>query len=452
MVHPPARSAVPGAEPTAGILLAYGLAAFPLAFLTLPFYVLVPAFYAQALALPIASVGQVLLAVRVIDALSDPVVGALADRTSTRWGRRRVWLVVATPLVAFAAWEVFAPPAGAGIAHLAVWGTLLSLGWAALLIPYTAWGAELSRSYAGRNRVTAYREAFTVTGTLAALSMPALLPVLGIAGEAAVLAVFAAVVAIGLPVAVLVAAWRVPEPRQRSTERISLLEGLGHMARNAPFRRLLLAFFVNGLANGLPATLFLFFVQNRLAAAGAAGPLLVLYFVCGVLGVPVWLAIARRTSKHRAWCLGMLLACAAFVGAPLLGPGDVWAFAAIVVVTGLALGADVILPASIQADVIDVDTAATGEERAGLYLSIWALATKLALAGAVGIAFPVLGAFGFDPAAGRLEPAGLTALAWLYAGLPVVLKLGAILAMWRFPLDEARQAELRAIIDARREG
>jgi GPH family glycoside/pentoside/hexuronide:cation symporter len=445
----PGRPAQAGAEPSARVLLAYGAAALPLAFLTLPFYVLVPAFYAQGLLLPIAAVGQVLLAVRIVDAFSDPVIGALADRTASRFGRRRVWLVATTPLVALGAWQVFVPPIGAGLPHLAGWGTLLSVSWSAMLIPYTAWGAELSTSYAGRNRVTAFREGFTVVGTLVALSMPAVLPLLGLSGDRATLQAFAGVIALGLPLAVALGVRAAPEPVIPSTPALALADGLRHMRENRPFLRLLLAFALNGLANGLPATLFLFFVQERLRAPEAAGPLLVLYFACGVAGVPAWLALARRTSKHRAWCLGMLLACAAFVVAPFLGPGDSMGFAAVVVVTGLALGADVILPASIQADVIDVDTAASGQERAGLYLSIWALATKVALAGAVGIAFPMLGAFGFDPAAGLVTPAGLAALAWLYAGLPVLLKLCAIGVMWDFPLDEARQTELRRIIASR---
>lgn len=445
------RRATDGAgEPSGRSLAAYGLAALPLAFLTLPFYVLVPAFYAEAMALPIAAVGQALLVARICDAVSDPLVGALADRTRTRFGRRRLWMAVTTPLVVVAAWQVFSPPAGAGIAHLAVWSVLLSVSWAALQIPYAAWGAELSRSYAGRNRVTAWREGFTVLGTLAALILPALLPVLGLSGQGAVLATFAAIVAVGLPATVALAVWTVPEPADRSVARLAWSEALGHMAANRPFLRLLAAYAVNGLANGLPATLFLFFVQRKLASPDMAGPLLVLYFVCGIAGVPFWLALARRTSKHRAWGLGMLLACAGFVTAPWLGPGDVAVFAVVVVVTGLALGADVILPASIQADVIDVDTAASGEERAGLYLSIWALATKLALAGAVGLAFPVLSWAGFDPAAGLATPTGLAALGLLYAAVPIVLKLGAVAIIWRFPLDAAAHAELRCRIEERR--
>jgi Na+/melibiose symporter-like transporter len=201
--------------------------------------------------------------------------------------------------------------------------------------------------------------------------------------------------------------------------------------------RLVVAFLINGLANGLPATLFLFFVTEGLQAPDQAGLLLVTYFACGILGVPVWLWVARKTSKHRAWCLAMLLACAAFVVAPALGPGDVNAFLIVCVVTGLAVGADLVLPPSIQADVVDLDTARSGEQRSALYMSIWALATKLALAAAVGIAFPVLASFGFDPGKGLREAGGLTALGLLYAGVPVILKLIAIALMWRFPLTRA---------------
>jgi Na+/melibiose symporter-like transporter len=169
-----------------------------------------------------------------------------------------------------------------------------------------------------------------------------------------------------------------------------------------------------------------------------------------VAGVPLWLWLARRLSKHRAWALGMLLACTAFAVAPLLGPGQVWLFAAVCVVTGFALGADVVLPAAVQADVIDVDTAASGQERAGLYLGLWALATKLAFAGAVGIAFPLLAFAGYDPGAGIRSEGGLVALGLLYAGLPVALKLGAVALIWHFPLDKDELAAVARTIAAKR--
>lgn len=434
-------------EPSSRQLIAYALAAAPLAALALPFYVIVPEFYARDLGLPLAAVGAALLGVRIIDAVSDPLAGWLADRFHPRFGRRRLWVLLASPLVALAALAIMIPPDGAGVGYLFLAAAALSLAWTALQVPYAAWGAELSRSYEGRTRVAAFRETGTVVGTLMALLIPAIIQISG-GTTAEGLKTLALSIAVFLPLAALAAILTTPEPVERRRESLDWRKGLAAMAGNRPFRRLILAFFINSFANGLPGALFLFFVGDRLGARDSAGPLLVLYFLCGVIGVPFWLWLARRTSKHRAWAIGMIMAALAFSAALLLGPGDVLPFAAICVVTGLALGADVVLPAAIQADVIDIDTAATGQERAGLFLGLWALASKLALALGVGIAFPLLAYAGFDPGAGVKSETGLSALAWLYAGLPVLLKAGAIALIWNFPLDRAAQEQAAVRIGA----
>lgn len=436
-------------EPTARQLLAYGLPALPIAALSLPFYVMVPEFYTREVGIPIATVGFVLLLVRILDAVTDPLAGALADWTRPGFGRRRSWVILAAPLVALATWFVMRPAEGVGPMYLLIWASALSLAWTALSVPYQAWGAELSRSYEGRTRVAAFRESFTVLGTLIALLLPAIVQLQGGSSRDGLGAV-ALLVAVLLPLGAAIAIRVTPEPVERIHDAAGgLRAGLACLAANRPFRRLLAAFFVNSLANGLPATLFLFFVADRLGAAEQAGPLLVLYFLCGVGGVPLWLWLARRTSKHRAWALGMVLASAAFAAAPFLGPGQVGLFAAVCVLTGFALGADVVLPAAVQADVIDVDTAASGQERAGLYLGLWALATKLAFAGAVGLAFPLLSAAGYDPGAGQRSEGGLMMLGLLYAGLPVLLKLAAIALVWNFPLDREEMASVAARIASR---
>jgi Na+/melibiose symporter-like transporter len=224
---------------------------------------------------------------------------------------------------------------------------------------------------------------------------------------------------------------------------LSVSEGWRAMRANAPFRRLILAWFVNGAANGLPVTLFLFFVSHRLAAPEQAGPLLLIYFVAAIAGVPFWSWAARRLSKHRVWAWAMLYACVVFAFALLLGEGDVLAFGAICVLTGLALGADLSLPPSIQADVVETDTIRTGAARAGLFFAIWQVATKAALALSSGIALILLGWAGFDAQAERNDAVALDTLALLYAGAPILLKLIAVGLMWRFPLDRAALEALR---------
>lgn len=420
-----------------------------MAALTLPLYILLPTFYADALGLPLAAIGGALFIVRIADAASDPLIGWASDRFSWRGNRRKIWFAAAIPIVVVATVALFWPPVTAGTTYLTLWGIALSIGYTMAILPYSAWGAELTGNYDERARVTASREGFILLGTLVAIALPFTFFSLDDATSFHGLAALAVLVAVLLPSFAALALWQVPEPRNASRNRLSLRAGLGHMAANGPFLRLLSAYLLNGLANGLPATLFLFFVAGRLEAPDMQGALLFLYFLCGVAGVPLFTTLARRTSKHRAWAIAMILACFVFAFALTLGGGDVWQFAVICVLTGLCVGGDLALPSAIQADVIDVDTAAGGEQRSGTYFAAWSLATKLALALAAGIALPLLAVFGFDatdPSASTQE--GLTALSWLYAGLPIALKLLAVGLIWNFPITRQSQEATRASLNA----
>ncbi len=432
------------------VLLAYSLPALPAAMLGLPLLVYLPGFYAEQMGIGLSAVGAVMLLARLWDGATDPLIGFLSDRTRGRLGRRRPWLIASLPLVLAGAWMLFRPPEGAGVAHLLVWSFVVYLGWTMMQIPHQAWGAELSDDYAERARITATREGFALVGVIVAASLPATLPALGLAspadGAAAALGAIAVAVVVLLPAtgAVLLAIVREPPPA--AARPLAGRAAWRVLAANLPFRRLMSAFLLNGIANGLPSSLFLMFVGHRLQLEAMQGVFLLVYFLAGLAGVPLALALARRMGKHRAWCAAMLATCAAFVWAPLLPAGAALAFAAICLVTGLGLGADLALPPAIQADVVDEDTAAGGDGRAGLYFAAWGMATKLALALAVGIAFPLLDLAGFDPRVGTASAGGGLALAALYAWGPVLLKLAAVALMWRFPLDAGRHAALSAVI------
>jgi Na+/melibiose symporter-like transporter len=422
-------------------LAAYAAPALPLAALYFPVYVYLAPFYAAERGVALAALGALFVGARLLDAVSDPLMGWISDRTASRIGRRRVWLLAATPLIALAAWRLMVPPEGAGIGHATLWLTALTLAWTMALVPYFAWGAEITADYAGRARVTVWREAAGLVGTVAAVVLYNLADGAG-AGMRAV----ALMVALGLPLAAAAALAGAPEPENRSRTRLSAGAALAALSGNAPFRRLLAAYLANGAANALPAGLFLFFVEDFLGAP-EAGWLLLVYFVCAIAGMPLWAWAARRWSKHRAWCAAMIYACAVFACVPLLGPGDVAGYAAICVLTGLALGADLSLPPAIQADVVDLDTARTGEQRTGFFFALWAVATKAALAVSGGLALVALDLAGFR-AGGPNDAAALGALVGLYAAAPVALKLVAVAIMWGCPLDRAEHDRLRAAIEA----
>ena len=428
-------------------LAAYGLPGLPLAVVTLPVFIYIPTFYAVELGLGFIEVGIVLFLMRLWDVVTDPVIGVLSDRTASKYGRRKVWIVVGVPVVALSAWLLLSPGNETSLWHLTLTSAGLYLGWTMIMLPYTAWGSELSDDYQERSRVTASREGFVLIGTLVALGIPAATGLEDMASGLESLALFFVVM---LPLCVLIAAWVLPDAQYRParTRPSSLAMNWKEIVSNRPFLRLLAAWFLNGLANGLPATLFLIFVETRIGGTDKSGLLLLTYFLSAIAGLPVWQFIARRFGKHRTWCGAMIWACIWFSITPFLQFGDIEVYTAVCIATGLALGADLALPPSIQADVIDLDKADNGKDRAGAFFALWGMATKIALAAAVGIAFPILGLSAFGSAETETVENGMT-LALLYGALPIPLKLAAVSLVWRHPIDEAAQADLRRRIGKR---
>ncbi len=435
----------------------YALPAFALAVPTIPVYVFLPAFYAETIGLGLAATGTVLLAARILDGVTDPLIGIASDRVRLgRFGRRKPWIAIGGVICGMSLLQLLQPPPDATTSYLLIWAVALYIGWTMVSVPYTAWGAELSDDYNERSRITGAREALMIFGVLCAAGIPAVVASLG-GGEAAGLATVAWVAVGAGSVAVVVALWRVPdaptEPDRGPTNSFSW-RGFRDLLRNRPFARLLGSWFVNGLANGFPAVLFPLYLDHALGASEPQkGVLISVYFAAGVVAIPAWVWLSRRFGKHHVWCAAMLMACATFVWVPLLDQGAIAAFFVICVITGMALGADLALPPAMQADVVDYDTLRTGGRRAGLFFAIWSMSTKLALACAVGLAFPALDALGFQTE-GQNSEGAIWALAMIYAFVPTVLKLVSVAMMWNHPITQRRQRIVNrrlAALSARRE-
>lgn len=411
----------PGAPPREGLAwpagLAYGALGLPLAFVALPLYVVLPNHYATQFGVPLAALGAVLLGARLLDAFADPLIGRFADARFAR-SPGAAWraLAVAAVLLALGFHALFFPPA-----FDASGGTASLLGWCAAMLAVTylsysvvgvihqSWGARLGGDAGQRARVVAWREALALAGVLVASVLPS------VAGLGVTSLAFALLLAGGA--GALVAAPR-PAPAHA---RAHAGAGLWRPFQVPAFRKLLVIFLVNGIASAVPATLVLFFIRDRLQAPAWEPLFLVSYFAAGALSMPLWMRAVRRFGLARTWLAGMLLAVAAFVWAALLGPGDVWPYAAVCVASGIALGADLSLPPALLAGVIQ--RAGDASRAEGAYFGWWNFATKLNLALAAGISLPALQAFGYAP--GSRDDGALGALTLAYCALPCVLKLAA---------------------------
>lgn len=389
---------------------AYALFAGTLAAAGLPIYIHAPKFYVDEYGVSLAALGSVLFALRLIDVVQDPLLGRLAQATRA-W--RGAGVAIAAGLMAagmiglFAVDPLLPPLWWFGLTLTAVFSCF-----SFLTIAFYSTGVAKAGAMRGDGhlRLARWRETGALLGICVAALLPSLLAPLGLPD----FAVFALVFALFCTLAVIAMA---PE------------WGLGARVEGAGFalvlgdriaRRLLLVALVNAAPVAVSSTLFLFFVESRLQAPGWEGPLLLLFFLAAAVAAPGWGLAAERFGAKRVLIAAMVLAIAAFGGALALRAGDVWAFAAICLFSGAAVGADLtLLPALFARRMGQI--APNGSEG----FALWSFASKLTLAFAAIVLLPILELQGFR--SGEDNGAGaLWTLSLLYAGVPCLLKLVAI--------------------------
>ncbi len=399
----------------------YGLLGLPLAFVALPLYVILPNHYAREFGMPLATLGLVLLFARLFDAFIDPLLGKLSDRLFARSASAiLIFSAFACVLLALGFALLFFPPLAVRQEQVSLiaWATAMLLityvAYSALSIAHQSWGAMLGGTEAQRSRLVAWREGLGLIGVILA----SILPVAG--GLIASIATFIIALLLGW------LAWtKSVQPVARKAQES--LSNIFQPFKQVPFKQLLIVFLLNGIASAVPATLILFFVQDRLQAPKEMeAAFLGAYFICAALAVPLWLRLIKRIGLTRSWLVGMILAIVVFAWAMQLGSGDTTAFIVICALSGIALSADLTIPSALLAGVIH-DAGDRGFAE-GAYFGWWNFATKLNLALAAGLTLPLLGLMGYVP--GSQSPEGLKALTVVYCLVPIAIKLLAAAALY----------------------
>jgi glycoside/pentoside/hexuronide:cation symporter, GPH family len=405
----------------------YGLPGFALAFAALPLYLLTPALYAEQAGLNLAAVGLVLMATRLIDAITDPFIGRMIDRSHLGYWP---WVTGGLMVMAIALSLLVNPPlAWLNGLESPQTMTLLWMGVAALtvslansfaMLAHQGWAVAWTAQPTQQTRLIASREMWALIGVILAASIAAQR-----SGPAMAIILILFAVAGVIAIRPLAAIGR----KTRLELSATVLPAWRHVFQIQRFRRLVIAYGLNALANSVPATLVLFFIQDVLSLSSTtAGALLALYFVCAAAGVPIWTKLSVRLGVVQAWRAAMLIATAAFIWALTIGQGDVLAFAVICVATGFALGAELVCPPVLLGQAID-QAGHRGQLEAS-YFGVWNLTAKIALAAAAGLALPVLAWLNYLPGvSGVSAQSNVDALQWAYAGLPCALKLLAIAAL-----------------------
>ncbi len=447
-------------------LFFYSLVDMPLMMALFPVMVFIPKFYTTEMGVGLALAGNLMLSIRIFDIFTDPLIGYLSDRTTSRWGRRRPWILASTPMLVAGFYFLFIPPddisflldffpfvpaeyASALYMFVCMFG--LSLGTTMIMIPYYSWGAELSPDYNERSRITGWRSILGVCGSILAQLLPIFAKeFFGLEGSAAVLMVVGTGMLFTLPICVFLTVWMVPETKDFVSSRTPVMEGLRLMMKNGPFKRLIAAFMVGGTALSITTPLYLFFITFVLVAEGDAPYMLAFFYTANILAVPFWVKISRRIGKHKAYIWSFVIIACAHPFYLLLGEGDFWWMTPITLATGFSAGAFAAIPNSMKADVIDLDTLESGENRAASYFATWSFTTKMA--GALGgwIALNGLALIGFDPQLGTENSAEhMFGLRFMFALFPSIFFLTAAAIIWKYPITEEYHLKMRAELEER---
>ena len=412
-------------------LLQYSFLALPLAFAGLPLYIHSPDFYTRDLGLSIGLIGIILLAIRLFDAVQDPVIGYISDKyAGWRFG---IVSSGALMLVSGMAAVFYGPQFGV---PAAVWFALSMIlattGFSIVTINLNMIGGFWHDASTERTRISAWREAFTLVGLLIASALPAALQSFKPAEEAfrILFWVFGVVMVAGF---VMFTRFMSRISPGHKITKADTKKGLSFLPiLMGPDRNFFGVCFLTHLAAAMPGVMVLFFIRDYLGADSLAGLFLFLYFIAGAVLMAVWVKLADKIGKERAWLASMLLATATFVWAYFLQPGDMVAYGVICVLSGMALGADLALPPSILADRV---TRQKTEAEATQYYALIAFIPKTAIAIASGVSFLILDHLGFI--AGRENsPEVMQGLITLYALVPCLIKLIAAFALWRMHKHE----------------
>jgi len=389
-------------------ILALSAPAMLFAGFQIPMSVYAPAFLAEHVGLSLASIGTIMLIGRLWDMINDPILGLLSDATRSPIGRRRPWIIAGAPIAMLGTWQIYFASAGATFGEILFWMIVLYTGWTMFIVAHGAWGVEISDNYDERSRIFGFK----MLAVAAALPLFAIGPAILERTTSATLAdqmrLMGWIVIVGMPLAIAWLLWLMPEPKCDPSKLTwsALAESYFVVFKRPAFALISAAYFFVGISDAIGSTLYLFLVRDGLALPDWAATFLVVQALFGFLSIPLWYWISRKTNKRIA-LIGVLVVQLALAPLPMFLPaGNLGVFAAYTAAKGLIWGAEYMLLRAIVSDLVDVDAASSGENRAGVFYASFNL--TLGLAGAVGSASLLwgLGYLGFDPKAPAAERAG----------------------------------------------
>lgn len=401
----------------------------------------------------------IVLVANIWDAIIDPVIGNVSDRTKTKWGRRRPWLLFgAIPFGIMFFLQFSVPPFGATalFVYFLFATVLLRTMYSIVNVPYTAMTPELTDDYDERTSITGFRLAFSVIGGLAASVF--YLEVVQSFGEPRVgNMVAASILGVGIIASTLTTFFFTREriqPAQKDEKQYGIIEGARIALQNRPFVLVLGIFLLAWLTVQFVQSVLFLYVQYWIGTPELFTRFLLIIQLTSFAFLTVWARISERVGKKEAYFIGVGIFIPLLMALFFVQPGQVGALYIICVLAGICVSMALLLPWSMLPDVIEYDELQTGQRRGGVFYGLFVFVQKIGLSVAVAGSTLMLDFTGYiTPEAAGLLPTQpdsvLLTLRLFVSFIPAVLLVLSIPLAIAYPITRERFAEMQAELAAR---
>ncbi len=403
--------------------------------------------------------GTALMIGRIWDAITDPLVGNLSDKTETRWGRRRPYMFVGSIFLLITMIIMFTNPRLADQTALFWWAALaycaLCTAYTLVNIPYSSLTPELTSSYNERTSLNAYRMSFAIVGTLiaagaafpiiSAFSTEMVVEGLTVTDNSSGFAFMGALFGALMLLTAMITIFAVKEPPRRvQMSKMNLWKSYLSAFRNKPFLLILLPWTLNMTGLTILSSILIYYfkyIYNREEMTTFA---LLILLLSSMAFIPVWNVFSRKIGKKKGYITGMLILAAMITLIFFFGhTAGIPFFMVVMFFSGIGFATGYIFPWAIAPDAIDYDYLSTGEKREGIFYGLWTFSSKLGQALAASIVGWVLNYSGFVANVAQGESA-LMAIRLLLGPIAIVFYLLAALVLAFYPIDEKMYCEIRA--------
>jgi glycoside/pentoside/hexuronide:cation symporter, GPH family len=395
---------------------------------------------------PAAAAVSILIG-RIWDWVNDPLIGYISDRTRSRWGRRRPFLLFGALPFALAFTLLWWKPPFTGFWLIPWYGfayLLFDTSATFVYMPYFALTPELTEDYDERTSLTTYRMFFSIVGSLAAFTVPyAIVGVFSPQNAGLVLlngALFGTVSALPL----LLVFFTAREKKEYAeAERPHMLKSLKSAVRNKPFRFGMGIYLFTWLAMDIVQTILIYFITWCVHMEEQSDLIMGVIFVTAIFSLPLWNWMSKKWNKRGAYIVGVAFWAAVQLALITLGPGSsLAAIMALCVLAGIGVGSAHVLPWSILPDAVEWDEWKTGERHEGTFYSLVTLGQKVASSAAIPLALVLLGALGYTGGAKSQPDSAILAIRLIMGPIPAVLLGMGILCAVFYPIDRKMHAQI----------